>query len=156
MNGGALEEVQQYSDYEALISREVKDNELVSVRFAIQCTTMNSSSSLTYLIVRYRDRFTNDSNITISLSFLLYFSDYYWKGKEGHHPVQKTLVATIRHSLSLPRFTFFGFGIFQNCIFYCNFYDKILNHCENENWRIRKLYLYTVYSCASEFATLAR
>nr|XP_011418971.1 fatty acid-binding protein [Crassostrea gigas] len=30
MNGDTLEEVQQYSDYEALISREVKGNELVS------------------------------------------------------------------------------------------------------------------------------
>lgn len=30
MNRDTLEEVQQYSDYEALISREVKGNELVS------------------------------------------------------------------------------------------------------------------------------
>lgn len=99
MNGGALEEVQQYGDYEALISREVKGNELVTVRSATQFNAMNFPSSFTFLlIVKYRDQFTNDSNLTISLSCLLYLSDNYWKRKESHHPIQKNLAATKRQS----------------------------------------------------------
>lgn len=45
-----LEEVQQYSDYEALISREVKGNELVSVRSTTQSNTVDSPSPFIYLI----------------------------------------------------------------------------------------------------------
>lgn len=53
-----LEEVQQYSDYEALISREVKGNELVSVRSTTQSNTVDSPSPFIYLIERYCDQFT--------------------------------------------------------------------------------------------------
>lgn len=58
MNGDTLEEVQQYSDYEALISREVKGNELVSVRSTTQSNTVDSPSPFIYLIERYCDQFT--------------------------------------------------------------------------------------------------
>lgn len=50
MDGDALEEIQQYSDYEALISREVKGNELVSVRSTIQSNTVDSPSAFINLI----------------------------------------------------------------------------------------------------------